>query len=335
MTYPHLFRLASSARVLVVTGAVIAAIAATIVAPGSAAQAAAPGPSQTQLVSVTPSTPATGGNRASSDNDATGAPSISGDGRYVAFSSFASDLTATAVPVGSSQIYLRDTVAGSTRLISASAAGVAGDRQSLFPSISADGNRIAYVSFSTNITPGYTAGPPQALLFDRVSGLTTVVSVSNASPLVLGDGATQTVAISADGDVVAFESNSTNLTNDDSRGQIQAFTRTISTGVTEMVSLDTSWAGPAGAESGVLTGAGSLAISSDGGIVAFLSSSKLSSVDNRSYYEVYLHTPGSRTPEIASLDVAGLAAANDHVTYVSLRGWSIGGLLIEGHQSDS
>jgi Tol biopolymer transport system component len=82
------------------------------------------------------------------------------DGRFVAFDSLATNLVATADNNGVADMFVRDLVAGATTLVSVNAAGTStGNAQSglLGPasvSISADGNRIAFLSFATDLVPG-------------------------------------------------------------------------------------------------------------------------------------------------------------------------------------
>jgi hypothetical protein len=88
-------------------------------------------------------------------NDIAIPPSISGDGRFVAFGSFANDLIAGVNTHNSSQVYVRDLVNETTELISTSPFGQAGDRgvPDLPPSISGDGTWVAFASLANNLVP--------------------------------------------------------------------------------------------------------------------------------------------------------------------------------------
>ena len=72
---------------------------------------------------------------------------VSGDGRYVAFMSYARDLTAATSDTVWQQVYVRDLQAGTTELITVTPGGGFNDAFSLLPSISADGR---YVAFQTS-----------------------------------------------------------------------------------------------------------------------------------------------------------------------------------------
>ncbi len=80
-------------------------------------------------------------------------PSISGDGRYVAFASRASNLVAGDTN-GSDDIFVRDTVNATTTRVSVSIAGVEGNNNSFRPSISGDGLFVAFGSRASNLVAG-------------------------------------------------------------------------------------------------------------------------------------------------------------------------------------
>jgi Tol biopolymer transport system component len=158
------------------------------------------------------------------------APSISGDGRYAAFGSSATNL----VPGGSNgsiHIFVHDRDADgngiydqaggiSTVQVSVDSAGAEGDNNSNFPSISSDGRYVAFESLSTNLVVGDTLGFSDIFVHDRDTdgdGLydepgevsTTRVSVDLAS--VEGNGDSNSPSMSADGSSVTFESVADNL----------------------------------------------------------------------------------------------------------------------------
>ena len=137
-------------------------------------------------------------------NGASSQPTISADGRYVAFTSLATTLA--AVPGGSgAQIFLRDTQANTTTLVSQSA-GNAGNGASSQPTISADGRFVAFTSAAINLA-SITGG--QIFLRDTIGSATTLVSRDTTGNA--GNGASSTPSISADGRYVAFVSQATNL----------------------------------------------------------------------------------------------------------------------------
>ncbi len=84
-----------------------------------------------------------------------GFPSISADGRFVAFSSFATNL----VPGDTNEGYdafVHDRETGETRRVSVSSSGVEGNRPSHLGAISADGRFVAFDSRATSLISGDT-----------------------------------------------------------------------------------------------------------------------------------------------------------------------------------
>jgi Tol biopolymer transport system component len=158
-------------------------------------------------------------------------PSISADGRYVAFTSCAQDLVAVDTSTAD-DVFVRDMAKGVTTLVSVSSKGApaAGGSGSGFQAISADGRYVAFYSTAPLVDLGSlsaadellgaTTGGPQVYVRDRVAGTTTLVSVSdagepgNAPSARCGIRFTAAyVGISADGHFVTFTSRATNLTS--------------------------------------------------------------------------------------------------------------------------
>ena len=152
-------------------------------------------------------------------------PSISADGRYVAFSTATSLVPEDTRPF-SLDIYLRDRVMGTTELISVNSDELPGNGRSEGPSVSADGRFVAFQSDSSNIaTPDEPAGGffPDEDIFvrDRQAGVTYRVSESSAG--VEGNARSLGASISADGQVTAFSSDASNLIPDDTNGVTDIF----------------------------------------------------------------------------------------------------------------
>lgn len=112
-------------------------------------------------------------------------PVISATGRYVAFSSFSSDLVSNDLN-GSSDIFLRDLVTGELRLVSVNSAGtLSANNKSQAPSISADGRFIAFESLATDLVPGADtlSGSSQAFVHDALLKTNVLVSINlNGQP---------------------------------------------------------------------------------------------------------------------------------------------------------
>src|SRR5262249_31566304 len=136
-------------------------------------------------------------------------PAVSFSGQFVAFSSSAINLT-TDDANGAPDVFLRDVVAGTTVLVSVSSAGVASNNTSNEPSISSDGNRIAFRSDASNRAAPDSNTTGDISVRDRSAGTTTLVSI-NAAGTDGGDGESDVPVISGNGQVVAFRSRATNL----------------------------------------------------------------------------------------------------------------------------
>jgi Tol biopolymer transport system component len=151
-----------------------------------------------------------------------GAPSMSGDGRYVAFFSLATDLVAHD-DNDRFDVFLHDREDGETSLVSVGAAGEQADGNSGSPSVSGDGRYVAYVSDATNLVPGDGSGAGDVIVRELDGGRQRRASV--ASDGREGDGPSMSPSISRDGAVVAFVSSATNLVTEDDNEADDVFVR--------------------------------------------------------------------------------------------------------------
>ncbi|WP_161962321.1 TolB family protein [Nocardioides speluncae] len=176
---------------------------------------------------------------AQANNGITSEPAISRTGRYVAFHSQAKSLVAGDTNAAY-DVFVRDRRTGSTTRVSVASDGSEGNRDSLQPSISADGRYVAFRSLAGNLVKGYTDrchGPCwESYVHDRRSGRTQRVSVDSDGRE--GDGhSAGRPSISPDGRYVAFTSDARNLVADDGNGLEDAFLHNRRTGRTVRVSL--------------------------------------------------------------------------------------------------
>jgi Tol biopolymer transport system component len=136
-------------------------------------------------------------------------PTISADGRYVAFTNFGTDL-ADGVPGGfDASIFVRDLETGTTEWVSRAPGGETPNGSSSGASISADGRHVAFSSGASNLVPNDTNNMTDVFVFDRVTGTTEIASVNDAG--VVGDLGSTRASISGNGRYVAFQSLATNL----------------------------------------------------------------------------------------------------------------------------
>jgi Tol biopolymer transport system component len=131
-------------------------------------------------------------------------PSISGDGRFVVFPSFATNLVA-GDSGGHMDIFVRDRWTSTTERLSVSSGGVQGNGRSDTPRISAEGRFVVFSSDATNLVAGDTDQVRGVFVRDRASGTTDLASLPPVGGWP-GFGATDCDdgAISSDGRFVAF-----------------------------------------------------------------------------------------------------------------------------------
>ncbi len=171
------------------------------------------------------------------DNDSTPS-SISGDGRFVAFASLATNF----IPSDTNNawdIFVRDTCLGidpavctpTTTRVSVDSGGAEASGDSVEPVISSDGRFIAFRSLANNLVGGDTNGAGDIFVRDTCLGIDpavctpTTIRASLASDGSEATGNSLRPAISTDGRFVAFESLASNLTAGDTNGAADIFVR--------------------------------------------------------------------------------------------------------------
>ena len=164
------------------------------------------------------------------------APSISGDGRYVAFTSEASNLVAG--DTGGSDVFVRDTVTGTTTRVSVTPAGGQADSISFQPLISSDGRRVSFYSRAGNLVAkfvdvngGLFGGGDDLYVRDLQLGVTDLVSI-NDSGTASGDddaspGNVRRRVFTTNGDTLFFTGNPTDLVVADRNSSTDVFAYTF------------------------------------------------------------------------------------------------------------
>jgi Tol biopolymer transport system component len=235
-------------------------------------------------------------------NGGSGAPSISADGRYVAFYSDASNLVSGDTN-DCGDTFVHDRQAGTTTRVSVDSNGV---EQNAPPSddygvvsISGDGRFVAFYSDATNLVSGDTNNESDIFVHDLQTGQTTRASL--ASDGAQANGGSSYPTLSTDGRTIAFQSYATNLVAGDTNGQGDVFVRDLQTGTTTRVSINSS-----GVEANGWSNSPS--ISGDGRYVLFLSRS--SNLDPRAFdfgiYELaYVHDRQNGLTSVVSVYSSG------------------------------
>lgn len=232
------------------------------------------------------------------------AASISGDGRYIAFMSIASNLVAGDTN-GAYDIFVHDRVAGTTSRVSVGPVGAQSNGESRYPSISADGRYISFESDAGNLVAGDTNGVSDIFVHDRVTGTTTRVSVDSsgaqaiAASTAVGTDSLISSAISADGGQIAFQSSASNLVTGDLNGKRDVFRHDRLTGQTTRVSVASS--GSEGNGDSI-----SPSITANGQIVEFQSlASNLVTGDTNGTWDVFVRNTGDSSTTRASAGERG------------------------------
>ena len=190
-------------------------------------------------------------------------PSISADGRYVAFSG---DLTYTsttgfertidqpsgqAVAVSNavrsmvgdtpndwSGVFVKDLTTGAFTRVDTDSAGNKGDGDAWYPNISGDGRYVAFQSSADNLVAGDTNNVFDVFVKDLNNG--SIRRVSTDSTGNQGNGFSRNPSISADGRYVAFSSDASNLALGDTNHETDVFVKDLAIGVTRLISADST-----------------------------------------------------------------------------------------------
>jgi Tol biopolymer transport system component len=257
-------------------------------------------------------------------------PSVSLDGRYVAFDTLATDIGPDAgqrecgpYPIREGelrcyQVILRDRRSEDAKLVSVTPEGRAGNADSVRPFVSPDGRLVAFQSEASDLVPGVTNARKHIFVRDMQLGRTEPVSVSTSgegSPGAEGDGDSVVPSMSSDGRYVAFESGSTNLVRGDTNASVDVFVRDRIAGTTTRVSVSSQGAQtpPLADRDGLFDPFGQVwgimlpSISANGRFVAFSSAApNLTPGDTNNARDVFVHDRSTRRTELVSISSAGV-----------------------------
>lgn len=256
------------------------------------------------------------------------APDISADGRFIAFASSSPNL----VPGDTNQgfdIFVHDRQTNSTRRVSVSSAGTQANDASLAPTISADGRYVAFQSWASNLVEGDTAICPDHVFGGTMNCIDVFVHdlqngttgrVTNGKDGAQSNDNSLKPSISADGRYVTFESQASNLVDNDTAVCVDSYEGEVSctdifvydrqTGATSLVSVASNGA-PAD------RGSHHPSISADGNFVAFMSTAKNLTVNDKEWLNVYVHDRSTGNTTCVSL------AHNDAFISHNIRSLSI------------
>ncbi len=227
-------------------------------------------------------------------------PPISAAGRYVVFTSEATNLVAGDTN-GLRDVYVRDLLLGITTRVSVASNGTQANAESSDPSVSADGRYVVFTSTASNLVSGDTNGISDVFVRDLIAGTTTRVSVNSAQ--FQADGDSGSAVISANGRYIAFASAATNLTPQHQSQSI--YVRDLISGTTTLVSVPLDNSATFGYSS-------SPSISDDGRFVVFSSyAGNLVVGDTNNRQDVFVRDVRLETTTRLSVDADGTQANGD------------------------
>jgi Tol biopolymer transport system component len=206
-------------------------------------------------------------------NGFSSAPSISADGRYVTFASYASNLTSgdKNSATGGSDVFLHDMKTGKTVIVSKSYKGTSSNGESDFPQISGNGRYVVFDSIAVNLVKGDKNTFGDVFVWDRKSGKLRLAS-TDAHGHAAKDGGSGLASIDYAGDKIAFSSSASNLVKGDKNQITDAFVKNLKTGHVTRISVASNGAESNGESEGAV-------ISGDGSTAAFVTAWQLDKKD--------------------------------------------------------
>jgi Ca2+-binding RTX toxin-like protein len=250
-------------------------------------------------------------------NSLSTSPKLSADGRFVVFTSYASNLVDG--DNGNDDLFMKDLLTGELVRVSETATGASpvynnSYRSSYHPAVSADGRYVAFQSLASNLVADDTNGSVDIFMKDLQTGAVTRISTSSSgaqanTPFVTSFGP----SISADGRYVAFESHAHNLVSGDTNGAPDVFVKDTFTGELTRVSTDATGQQANGGLDNY--GSSDAKISADGRFVVFRSySTNLVAGDDNGDYGSDIFVKNLATGEIVcvSTDIDGNFVDSGH-----------------------
>lgn len=229
---------------------------------------------------------------------------LSANGRYVVFSSAASNL----VPGDTNSmndIFVRDRQNGATTLVSKSYTGGVANGGSMWASISCDGAYVAFSSAASDLVASDTNSNGAVFLADRITGDMTDITL-NENGYATGSAAPQ---VSCDGTTVVFDSTASNLVSGDTNGYEDIFAYDVMSHVIDRITVSSS-----GGQSTRYPDEGfsTRSVSYDGQYVVYSAyDNGLVSSDTNSKDDVYLRDRKNGTTQLISMRSVSTPAVSD------------------------
>jgi Tol biopolymer transport system component len=235
--------------------------------------------------------------------------SISGDGRYVAFRSSASNLVADDTN-GKSDIFLHDRQTSTTTRVSVDSNGNQANGYSQYPNISSDGRYVVFLSDASNLVSDDTNGKRDIFIHDTQTSETQLVNL-NINESQITDISYSKVQLSANARYLAFQAYTTKVVNGRNTSIHEIFVHDRQTDETKRVSVDSN-----GNQAD--KGGSNPTISADGRYVAFESyATNLVDEDTNGIRDIFVHDRQTGETKRVSVDSNG-NQGNDYSSYPTL-----------------
>ncbi|WP_164867950.1 PD40 domain-containing protein [Rhodovarius crocodyli] len=238
-------------------------------------------------------------------NGASYGAAISADGRYVVFTSMATNLV-TGDTNGFADIFRKDMQTGAVLLVSLNTVGAAANSVSYGAAVNSDGRYVAFLSAASDLVAGDTNGLIDVFLRDMVTGQVRLVSLT-ADGRQANGSALNRVSISADGRYVVFDSNAGNLVGTDTNGRDDVFVKDMQTGTVTRVTEGANGEQMGGGFEGTLKPV----ISADGRYVVFATKAALLGADTNGVMDVYRKDLLTGAVALVSTGSSGVAGNGD------------------------
>ena len=233
-------------------------------------------------------------------NGSSSSGSISGDGRYVTFASFASNLVTNDIN-NQRDIFVYDRLEKITKLVTVTSDGTQANGLSLFSVISNDGNYIAYESTADNLVAGDTNGLGDIFLYDNLNQTTARINL--AADGTQANGVSTLGSISDDGNYISFASDASNLVPNDNNGQRDIFVYDRLNNTVELVSQGDTL-GNGDSSFGLISGNGSF-------VVYQSEADNLVAGDTNGALDIFVYDRLNQTTELVDLAADGTQSNGD------------------------
>ncbi len=241
-------------------------------------------------------------------------PSISADGRFVAFTSFGHDLVLADDDNIDDDVFVRDMVTGTTELVSTSLSGTTtGNDGSSHPRITPDGRYVFFLSSATDLVLGdHDAEWVKQDIYRRDLWTDTTILVSKSMTSDGGgNGPSSNPIVSDDGRYVTFGSTASDLVpNDVNYEEEDVFRRDLALETTELVSVNETGTGTGTGP--MHSSSGNASASSDGRFITFESEAEdLVPEDNNYNSDIFLRDMTLGVTKLVSIDRSGTGAGDE------------------------